>query len=128
MALLRILLPVVIVLTSVVLAVIRRTAAGAGGSALIVVDVQNCFTSGGSLAVPDGDAVVPVINRLRAEYAQYFDAVVLSQDWHCSDHVSFASQHPGYQDFDRIDLTYLPTGRSAYTVFYIQISSEQNRS
>jgi len=67
MALLRILFPVAIVVTSVVLAVIRGTMAGTGGSALIIVDVQNCFTSGGSLAVPDGDAVVPVINRLRAE-------------------------------------------------------------
>ena len=112
MALLRILFPVAIVVTSVVLAVIRGTMAGAGGSALIIVDVQNCFTSGGRLAVPDGDAVVPVINRLRSEYAQYFDVVVLSQDWHCSDHVSFASQHPGCHNFDRINLTYLSTGQS----------------
>jgi len=112
MALLRILLPVVIVATSVVVAVIHRMVAGTGGSALVVIDVQNCFTSGGSLAVPDGDAIIPVVNRLRSDYVENFDLVVLTQDWHCSDHVSFASQHPGYNPFDSISLTYLTTGQS----------------
>jgi len=111
MALLRILLPVLVVATSVLIALICHSTAGSGGSALIIIDVQNCFTSGGALEVPDGDAIIPVVNRLRSEYAQFFDAVVLSQDWHCSDHVSFASQHDGHQAFDRIILTYLTTGQ-----------------
>jgi len=108
MAIARILLPVLVMAASVVVA--------GGSSALLIVDVQNCFTSGGSLAVPDGDAVVPVINGLREDYGQYFDAVVLSQDWHCPDHVSFASQHPGRNPFDQVDLTYrLSTGQRRYT-------------
>ena len=60
-------------------------------SALLIIDVQNCFLPGGSLAVSDGDQVIPVINSIRNQ----FDVVVLTQDWHCPDHVSFASQHPG---------------------------------
>src|SRR6201992_962653 len=55
-------------------------------SALIVVDVQNCFLPGGSLAVKDGDQVIPVINRL----AKIFQNVVMTQDWHTAHHVSFA--------------------------------------
>ena len=58
---------------------------------LIVVDVQNDFCPGGALAVPKGDEVVPVINRLAAR----FDNMVLTQDWHPRDHASFASSHPG---------------------------------
>ena len=61
------------------------------GDALIVVDVQRCFTKGGSLAVPDGDAVVPVINALAKKFAN----VVLTQDWHTPGHISFASSHAG---------------------------------
>ena len=71
-------------------------------TALIVVDVQNCFVPGGSLAVKDGDAVVPVINRL----ARHFANVVVTQDWHTPDHVSFASQHPGEKPFGTITLPY----------------------
>jgi len=112
MALLRLLFPVLMVAASVTLALISRLSATVGGGqALVVIDVQNCFTSGGSLAVPDGDDVVPVVNWLRSQYADRFDVVVLSQDWHCSDHVSFASQHRGYENFDRINLTYLVTGK-----------------
>lgn len=59
--------------------------------ALIVVDVQNDFVTGGALAVPGGEAVVPVINRLMPR----FEVVVATQDWHPADHGSFASQHPG---------------------------------
>jgi nicotinamidase/pyrazinamidase len=70
--------------------------------ALIVVDVQRCFTKGGSLAVPDGDAVVPVINTLAAKFAN----VVLTQDWHTPRHISFASSHAGKKPFDVIDLPY----------------------
>ncbi len=68
----------------------------------IVVDVQNCFIPGGSLAVKDGDQVVPIINRL----AKGFRHVVLTQDWHTPDHVSFASQHGGRKAFELIDLPY----------------------
>jgi nicotinamidase/pyrazinamidase len=71
-------------------------------SVLIVVDVQNCFLSGGSLAVKDGDQVVPVINRI----AQKFAHVVLTQDWHTPGHISFASAHPGKAPFEVIKLPY----------------------
>ena len=70
--------------------------------ALLVIDVQNCFVPGGSLAVKDGNAVVPVINEL----AKAFGNVVLTQDWHTPDHVSFASQHPGKKPFESIPLGY----------------------
>ena len=59
--------------------------------ALIIVDVQNDFCPGGALAVPQGDEVVPIINRLTQ--SGYFDVIVATQDWHPSDHLSFASQH-----------------------------------
>ena len=71
-------------------------------SCLIVVDVQNDFCPGGALAVPWGDEVVPVINRLAAR----FDNVVLTQDWHPRGHASFASSHPGRKPFDTIELPY----------------------
>jgi nicotinamidase/pyrazinamidase len=71
-------------------------------SALIVVDVQNGFCTGGHLAVPDGEAVVPVINRLAA----IFDNVVLTQDWHPPGHASFASSHPGRLPFQTTKLAY----------------------
>src|SRR6202162_2773716 len=60
-------------------------------SVLIVVDVQNCFLPGGSLAVKDGDQVIPVINRI----AKTFANVVMTQDWHTAGPISFASSHPG---------------------------------
>lgn len=69
---------------------------------LIVVDVQNGFLPGGSLAVADGDAVVPVINRL----ATLFANVVVTQDWHTPGHSSFASSHPGKQPFDTVAMPY----------------------
>jgi nicotinamidase/pyrazinamidase len=71
-------------------------------SALLVIDVQNCFLPGGSLAVKDGDQVVPVINRI----AKAFTNVVMTQDWHTAGHISFASSHPGKKPFDTIDLPY----------------------
>ena len=71
------------------------------GDALIVVDVQNDFCPGGALAVPEGDAVVPVINRLQ----QRFATVVLTQDWHPADHRSFASQH-GAEPFGTVEMAY----------------------
>ncbi|XP_063412636.1 nicotinamidase-like [Mytilus trossulus] len=62
-------------------------------TALLIIDVQNCFLPGGSLAVTGGDQVIPVINNIRSEYKANISLVVLSQDWHCSDHISFKSQH-----------------------------------
>lgn len=70
--------------------------------ALIVIDVQNDFCPGGALAVTDGDAVVPVANRLM----QRFDHVVLTQDWHPADHSSFAANNPGHDPFSLIDMPY----------------------
>ena len=69
---------------------------------LIVVDVQNDFCPGGTLAVPKGDEVVPVINRLAAR----FENIVLTQDWHPRGHASFASSHPGKKPFETIELPY----------------------
>ena len=69
---------------------------------LVVVDVQNDFCQGGSLAVPEGDLVVPVINRLVGR----FSAVVATQDWHPANHESFASAHPGKNPFDTAELDY----------------------
>src|SRR4051812_36811840 len=71
-------------------------------SALLVIDVQNCFLPGGSLAVKDGDQVVPVINRI----AKGFANVVMTQDWHTPGHVSFASSHGGKKPFETVDLKY----------------------
>ena len=71
-------------------------------SVLIVVDVQNCFLPGGSLAVKDGEQVIPVINKLARRFAN----VVMTQDWHTPDHVSFASAHAGKKPFDVIKLGY----------------------
>jgi nicotinamidase/pyrazinamidase len=69
---------------------------------LLVVDVQNDFCPGGALAVPDGDRIVPVINRL----AHDFTHVVLTQDWHPPGHSSFASAHPGHEPFSTIEVGY----------------------
>lgn len=69
---------------------------------LLVVDVQNCFLPGGSLAVKDGDQVIPVINRLAPAFAN----VILTQDWHTAGHVSFASSHGGKKPFETVSLSY----------------------
>ncbi|QXI14413.1 bifunctional nicotinamidase/pyrazinamidase [Pseudomonas zeae] len=71
-------------------------------SALLVIDVQNDFTPGGQLAVPEGDLIVPLINRLARQFTQ----VVMTQDWHPTGHASFASSHPGHQPYDVIQLHY----------------------
>jgi nicotinamidase/pyrazinamidase len=71
---------------------------------LLIVDVQNDFCPGGALAVPDGDAIVPAVNRLACEFAH----VVLTQDWHPSGHSSFASAHPGKQPFQTTEMPYGP--------------------
>ena len=71
-------------------------------SALLVIDVQNDFTPGGQLAVPEGDLIVPLINRLSGLFKQ----VIIAQDWHPSGHASFASSHPGHQPYEVIQLPY----------------------
>src|SRR6266545_3693178 len=68
--------------------------------ALILVDIQNDFLPGGALAVPKGDEIIPVVNRLQ----NYFELVVATQDWHPSNHKSFASNHAGRNPFDIIEL------------------------
>ncbi len=72
------------------------------GDLLLVIDVQNDFCPGGGLAVPAGDSVVPVINRIAPAFGQ----VVLTQDWHPPGHLSFASSHPGRQPFETIEVAY----------------------
>ncbi|WP_336354836.1 bifunctional nicotinamidase/pyrazinamidase [Pseudomonas granadensis] len=71
-------------------------------TALLVIDVQNDFVPGGQLPVPEGDLIVPLINRLARQFSQ----VIIAQDWHPSGHASFASRHPGKQPFDSVQLPY----------------------
>ena len=71
-------------------------------AALVVIDVQNDFCPGGALEVPDGDAVVPVINLI----APKFSARILAQDWHPPGHLSFASSHEGKAPFETATLPY----------------------
>lgn len=71
-------------------------------TALLVIDVQNDFIPGGQLAVPEGDLIVPLINRLAGQFKQ----VVIAQDWHPAGHASFASTHPGRQPYEVIQLPY----------------------
>jgi len=68
--------------------------------ALLLIDIQNDFLPGGALAVPEGDQIIAVVNRLQNQ----FDLVVATQDWHPAHHKSFASSHPGKQTFEKIDL------------------------
>jgi len=67
---------------------------------LLIIDVQNDFVPGGSLSVPNGDKIVPIINAIQHK----FDLVVATQDWHPEDHISFASNHDGLSPFDVIEL------------------------
>jgi len=69
---------------------------------LLVVDIQNDFMPDGALAVPAGDAIVPLVNRI----ARNFAVVALTQDWHPPGHASFASSHPGRKPYDKIRLPY----------------------
>ncbi|WP_162625966.1 bifunctional nicotinamidase/pyrazinamidase [Acinetobacter sp. MB5] len=71
-------------------------------SALIVVDIQNGFTPGGHLAVANSDQIIPLVNQL----AEKFQHVVLTQDWHPANHISFAENHAGKQPFETIQLDY----------------------
>src|SRR5947208_3829042 len=74
--------------------------------ALILVDIQNDFVPGGALAVPEGDTVIPIANRLRE--SGRFELIVATQDWHPADHGSFAANHPGRTIGEVIDLNGLP--------------------
>jgi nicotinamidase/pyrazinamidase len=71
---------------------------------LLLVDVQNDFCPGGALAVPRGDEIVPLVNRL----ARRFRHVVLTQDWHPRGHGSFASTYPGKKPYETVELSYGP--------------------
>ena len=70
--------------------------------ALIVVDVQNGFTPGGNLAVAKADQIIPIINQL----AKKFEHIVLTQDWHPEQHISFADNHDNKVPFETIELSY----------------------
>ena len=67
---------------------------------LVIIDMQNDFIPGGALAVPEGDQIVTLINKLQEE----FDLVIATQDWHPLDHSSFAANHPGKNEFEKIEL------------------------
>lgn len=68
--------------------------------ALIITDIQYDFLAGGSLEVPFGNQIIPLVNQL----SEHFDLVVATQDWHPPDHMSFASNHAGKKIFDKIVL------------------------
>ncbi|AMM52258.1 isochorismatase [Rufibacter sp. DG15C] len=68
--------------------------------ALLLIDIQNDFLPGGSLAVPEGDAILPIVNHLQHK----FELVVATQDWHPANHKSFAGQHAGKKVFETISL------------------------
>lgn len=72
--------------------------------ALAIIDVQNDFLPGGSLAVAGGDAIVPIINALQPR----FELVIATQDWHPQNHASFASNHAGHAPFDVIEIAGAP--------------------
>jgi nicotinamidase/pyrazinamidase len=72
--------------------------------ALLVIDIQNDFMPDGALAITDGDAIVPLINNL----AKKFDHVILTQDWHPHQHISFATTHPNKLPFETIEVSYGP--------------------
>lgn len=70
--------------------------------ALLIVDIQNDFCPGGSLAVEEGDTIIPVVNRL----ASQFDIVIQTQDWHPAGHQSFASSYKEKEPFETIEMSY----------------------
>ncbi len=72
--------------------------------ALLLIDIQNDFLPGGALAVPEGNQIIPIVNKLQEQ----FDLVVATQDWHPQNHKSFASNHAGKQPFEQIELLGLP--------------------
>tara|TARA_R100001369_G_scaffold28219_4_gene50757 strand:- start:41185 stop:41793 length:609 start_codon:yes stop_codon:yes gene_type:complete len=71
--------------------------------ALVIIDMQNDFIPGGSLAVTCGETIIPIINKLQEK----FELVIATQDWHPRDHSSFAKNHPGKKEFENIQLNEL---------------------
>lgn len=69
---------------------------------LLAIDIQNDFCPGGQLGVPEGDRIIPVVNRL----SEQFDHMILTQDWHPADHSSFASSHAGKEPYETIQMPY----------------------
>jgi nicotinamidase/pyrazinamidase len=67
---------------------------------LVIIDLQKDFMPGGALAVPEGDQIVGMINKLQ----ENFDLVIATQDWHPREHSSFAANHPGKDEFEKIEL------------------------
>ncbi|QII71936.1 bifunctional nicotinamidase/pyrazinamidase [Apibacter sp. B2966] len=96
--------------------------------ALIVVDIQNDFLQGGSLAVQGGNEIIPIINFIQEK----FDLVVATQDWHPKGHKSFASQHSNKSVYDKIDLNgieqVLWPDHCVQGTFGAEISSELNQN
>jgi nicotinamidase/pyrazinamidase len=80
----------------------RQTIKPGEADVLLVVDVQNDFCPGGALAVPDGDAIVPLVNHLMDRFSH----VVLTQDWHTPGHNSFASAYPGKSPYEAVEASY----------------------
>jgi nicotinamidase/pyrazinamidase len=79
-----------------------QTIALTDSDVLLVVDIQKDFCPDGRLAVPRGDEVVPIVNRIAAKFTN----VLLTQDWHPSGHLSFASSHPGKRPYETIEVDY----------------------
>lgn len=70
--------------------------------ALLIVDIQNDFCPGGALAVPNGDKIIPIVNKL----IDRFDCIIQTQDWHPKGHLSFASSHNGKDEYDTVEMDY----------------------
>src|SRR5690606_26435783 len=66
---------------------------------LVIIDVQNDFIPGGTLAVPGGDEIIGLINQLQPQ----FELIIATQDWHPLNHSSFAASHPGKDEFEKIE-------------------------
>ena len=75
-----------------------------GADVLVVIDPQVDFCPGGALAVAGGDEIIGPINALARRFAH----VIVTQDWHTGDQISFASNHPGRAPFETIEVAYGP--------------------
>jgi nicotinamidase/pyrazinamidase len=84
--------------------------------ALLLIDIQNDFLPGGALAVPDGDAIIPLVNTIMPQ----FEMIVATQDWHPAEHGSFAENNPGHQVYEQIDLDGLP--QTLWPVHCVQLT------
>ncbi|CAL1526788.1 unnamed protein product [Lymnaea stagnalis] len=79
-------------------------------AAMLVLYIQDCFLPGGSVAVNQGETIIPIINNIRKDSGELFKLVVLSKESHCPHHVSFASSHPGKAPYDVVQIKYLTNG------------------